>query len=144
MGNNIVQVQLNENKNTLTVDGIEYELTPGLHGLIMRKHPRPTQYNSNDYRVHKSLCAQTKVRSFPNPAGTARPYATWKYMHMPRKMVIPGERIKEEGESEDNDDTDTASIGDIDESSDISSPGILSPGTPAIPPSPAHTHLWKS
>ena len=54
---------------------------------------------------------------------------------MIRKMVTPGERIAEEGESEDTDDTDSvesypdsASIGDIGESSDISSPGILSPG----------------
>ena len=51
---------------------------------------------------------------------------------MLRKMVIPGERIAEV-ESEDTDDTDSvepypdiASIGDIVESSDISSPGILS------------------
>ena len=64
-------------------------------------------------------------------AGIARPHATWKWEHMFRKMVIPGERIAEEGESEDTDNTDivpdTASIGDIGESSDISSPGILSP-----------------
>ena len=51
MGNNIVQLQLNGNKKTLTADDTEYELTPGLHALIMRKHPRPTQYNSNDYRA---------------------------------------------------------------------------------------------
>ena len=43
---------------------------------------------------------------------------------MLRKMVIPEERIVEV-EYEDTDDTDTASIGDINESSDISSPGIL-------------------
>ena len=111
-GKKIVQLQLNENKKILTVDGTVYDFTPGLHPLIMRKHPRPTQYNSNDYRVCKSLCAQTKVRSFPNPAGTARPHAKWKYKHLPRKMVIPGERMTEEGESEDSDDIDTASIGD--------------------------------
>ena len=61
---------------------------------------------------------------------------------MIRKMVIPGERIAEEGESDDTDDTDSVksypdivSIGDIDRSalgvltsdSDVSSPGILSP-----------------
>ena len=60
---------------------------------------------------------------------------------MLRKMVIPGERIEEE-ESRDSDDTDTASIGDINESSsDILSPdsGILSPD---IPPSPAHTRSY--
>ena len=51
---------------------------------------------------------------------------------MLKKMVIPGERIAEV-ESEDTDDTDIvepysdiASIGDIGESADISSPGILS------------------
>ena len=63
---------------------------------------------------------------------------------MLRKMVIPAERIAEEGESEVTDDADSvesypdiASIGDIDESSDISSSG-----TPDIPPSPAHTRSY--
>ena len=52
------------------------------------------------------------------------------------------------GESEDSDDTDTASIGDIGELS--SSPGmlspdsgILSPGTPDIPPSLIHTRSYR-
>ena len=65
---------------------------------------------------------------------------------MLKKMVIPGERIVEV-ESEDTDDTDTAAIGDIGESSDISSPGILpsdygilSPGSSI--PSPAHTRSY--
>ena len=69
--------------------------------LMMSKHPRPNQWNSRDYQGYKSLCAQTKVRSFPNQSGAARPHATWKYMHMLRKMVISGERIIEE-ESEDS------------------------------------------
>ena len=73
-----MQLQLNENKKTLTVDDTEYDFTLGLHGLIMRKHSRPTQYNSNDYKAYKSLVAQAKVKSFPNIAGTARPHATWK------------------------------------------------------------------
>ena len=78
--------------------------------------------------------------------GKGRSHVTWKWKHMFRKMVIPAERIAEEGESEDTDDTDSvesypniASIGDIVESSDISSPGILSPDTPGPNiPSPAH------
>ena len=68
---------------------------------------------------------------------------------MLKKMVIPGERIAEE-ESEYTDDTDSveshhdiASIGDIGESSDISTPGIPSSdfgiSLPGIAPSPAHT-----
>ena len=73
---------------------------------MTNKHPRPTQYNSNDYKTYKSLVAQTKVKSFPNMAGTARPHATWKWKHMIRKMVIPWERIAEEEESEDTDDSD--------------------------------------
>ena len=63
-------------------------------------------------------------------------------------MVIPEERIAEE-ESEDTDAADSvesypdiASIGDIGESSDISSPGILSPDTSGIPPSPLHTRFY--
>ena len=67
---------------------------------------------------------------------------------MLRKMVIPGERIAEE-ESEDTDDTDSvesypdiASIGDIDESSDILS-DMLSPDPPGPSiPSPVHTRSY--
>ena len=117
---------------TLLVDDTEYKLTPGLLVLITNKHSRAGQWNSNDYKEYKPLVAQTKVKSFPNRTGTARPHATWKWKHMFRKMVIPGERIAEEGESEDTDDTDSvesypdiASIGDIGESSDISSYSIL-------------------
>ena len=117
MGNKVVQ--FDGNKKTLTVDDTGYKLSPGLEALIMLKDPRPTQYNSNDYKAYKSVVAQTKVKSFPNMAGTARPHATWKWKHIFRKMVIPGERIAEGGESEDTDDTDsvpdTASIGDIGE-----------------------------
>ena len=134
MGSKVVQ--FDGNKKTLTVDYTEYKLTPGLEALIMLKHPRPTQFNSNDYKAYKSLVAQTKVKPFPKIAGTARPHATWKWKHMFRKMVILGERIAEEGESEDTDDADSvesypdiASTGDISESSDI-----LSPGTSGIPP----------
>ena len=71
--------------------------------LITNKHPRPDQWKTNDYKVYKSLVAQTKVKSFSNRAGTARPHATWKWKHMLRKMVIPGERIAEEEESADID-----------------------------------------
>ena len=69
---------------------------------------------------------------------------------MSRKMVIPGESIAEEGESEDTDGSDSvesypdiATIGDIGESSDISSPGILSPDTSGIPPSSLHTRFSR-
>ena len=72
MGNKVMQ--FDGNKMTLTVDDTEYKLTPGLETLIMLKHPRPTQFNSNDYEAYKSLVAQTKVKSFPNIAGTARPH----------------------------------------------------------------------
>ena len=131
MGNEVVQI--NRNKRTSSVDDTEYDFTPGRHALIMSKHPRPTQYDSNDYRVYKTLCAQTKVRSFPNPAGAARPHATWKYKYMRRKMVIPGERIEEEEESEDTD--DTAPMGGE------PSAGILEPDFTVLP-LPAHTRSY--
>ena len=131
IGNKVVR--LNANGKTLSVDDTEYKLTPGLLLLITKKHPRAGQRNSNDYQVYKSLVAQTKVESFPNRTGASRPHATWKWKHILKKTVIPGEVIAEE-ESEDTDDTDRvkpypdiASIGDIGESSDISSDsGILS------------------
>ena len=49
-------------------------------------------------------------------------------------MVIPGQKIA--------DDTETASIGNIGESSDILSSDILSPGTSDILRSPAHTRSY--
>ena len=125
-------------------DDAEYKLIRDLLVLITNKHPRAGQWHSNDYKAYKSLVTQTKIESFPNRTGTARPHATWKWKHMFRKMVIPGERIAEEGESEDTDDTDSvesypgiAPIGDIGESFDISSPGIH-----GIPPPPLHTRSY--
>ena len=76
MGNKVVQ--FDRNKKTLTVDDTEYKHTPGLEALIMLKHPRPTQLNSNDNQEYKSLVTQTKVKSFLNRAGTARPHDKWK------------------------------------------------------------------
>ena len=138
MGNKIVEID--ENKKILTVDGREYDLTPGVRPIITKKHPQPSQWSFSDYQVYKSLCQQTKVRSHLNPEGAARPHATWKYKHMLKKMVVPGEKIVEE-EYEESKDTDTASIGD---SSSISFRKSRS-GPPSVvipPPSPAHTHPY--
>ena len=43
MGNKAVR--LNVNRKTLTVDDMDYKLTPGLLELITIKHPRREQYN---------------------------------------------------------------------------------------------------
>ena len=127
IGNKVLR--LDENGKPLSVGDTEYKLTPGLFVLITKKHPLAGQWNSNDYQVYESIVAQIKVKSFSNRTGASRPHATWKWKHMLQKMVIPGERIVIE-ESEDTDDTDCvesypdiASIDDIGESSDISSPG---------------------
>ena len=119
-----------------------YKLTTGLLELITNKNPRPDRHNLNDKEVYISLVAQTRVKSFPNRTDDARPHAAWKWKYMLKKMVIPGERISEEEGSEDTDDTATASIGDIGESSDILSSDISSTGTSDIPPSPAHTRSY--
>ena len=132
MGSEIVGV----NENTLTVGDREYDLTPGLQAFIMQKHPQVSQWSSRDYRTYKSLAAQTKVKSHPNPRGSTRPRATWKYKHMLKRMTVPGQSIREE-ESEDTGSTDTDSMADISESSPAG-PGILSPGMP----SPAHTRSY--
>ena len=138
MGSEIVGV----NENTLTVGDTEYDLTPDLWAFIMQRHPQVSQWPSRDYRAYKSLSAQTKVRSHPNPRGSTRPRATWKYKHMLRRMNLPGESIPEEEGSEDTDGTDTDSIGYIGESS----PSILSTYSgilsPDMPPSPAHTRSY--
>ena len=57
MGNN--GVRFDASRKTLSVDDTEYKLTPRLLVLITQKHPRPTQYNNNDYKIYSSLVAQT-------------------------------------------------------------------------------------
>ena len=89
MGSEIVYIS--ENGTILNVDGVEYDLTPGLHTLIVQKHPCPNQWTSGDYQAFKYFSIQTKVRSHPNPRGVARPHATWKYKHILQKMIVPGE-----------------------------------------------------
>ena len=91
MGNKVVRFDVNG--KTLSVDDTEYKLKAGLVVLITQKHPRPTQYNSNDYKTYKSLVAQ--VKSFQNRTAVARPHITWKWKHMP-KTVISAERIAAE------------------------------------------------
>ena len=44
MGGEIFKIS--ENGTILDVDGVEYDLTPGLHTLIVQKHPRPNQWTS--------------------------------------------------------------------------------------------------
>ena len=89
------------------------------------RQSKQTSITSSDYKAYKELVAQTKVKPFPNRAGTGRPHATWKWEHMRRKMTEPGESIAEEIEPEDTDGTDSvpgaASIGDT-ESTDTASP----------------------
>ena len=112
MGNKAVQLDIK--RKILTVDYTVYKLTPDLLELITNKHPRLGQYNNNDEGVYRSLVVQTRVKSFPNRTAGDRPHATWKWKQLLKKMVIPGERITEEEEgSEDTDDTDTVSTGDI-------------------------------
>ena len=90
-------MQFDGNRKTFTVDDTENKITPGMEALIMVKHPRSTQFNSSDYK-HKSLVAQTKVKSFQIRAdNAAQPHTTRKWKHMLKKKVIPGERIAEEG-----------------------------------------------
>ena len=57
MGSEIVKIS--ENGTILNVDGVEYDLTPGLHTLIVQKHPRPNQWTSGDYQAYKYLSIQT-------------------------------------------------------------------------------------
>ena len=139
MGNKVLQID--ENKNTLTVDDTVYDLTPGLYAFIMQKHPGISQWPSRDYQAYKSLCKQTKVRLFPNSAGVARPHATWKYKHMLRKMIVPGEKIVEE-ESEESEDTDTASIGDLSSTISFRQSSSGPPSHDIPPPSPVHTRSY--
>ena len=80
MGNKIVEID--ENERVLSVDGTKYDFTPGLWAFITQKHPQVSQWPSRDYRTYKSLSPQTKVKSHPNPRGSTRPRATWKYKHM--------------------------------------------------------------
>ena len=94
MGSEIVKIS--ENGTILNVDSVEYDLTPGIHTLIVQKHPRSNQWTSGDSQAYKYISIQTKVRSHPNPRGVARPRSAWKYKHMLRKMIVPAESIVEE------------------------------------------------
>ena len=82
-----------------------------------------------DYRTHKF---------HPNPRGSTRPRATWKYKHMLKRMTVPGESLPEE-ESDDTDGTDTDSMGDISEPA-ILSPVIMSSDSGIMSPGPSRTH----
>ena len=137
MGNKIVEI--NENERFLNVDGREYNFTPGLRALIMQKHPLISHWPSSDYQIYKSLSAQTKVRSHPNPEGAARPRSTWKYKHLLRKMAVHGEKIIDE-ESEESAGTDTDSMRGTSPGILSADSGILSQSPP--PPSPAHTRSY--
>ena len=128
-------VKISENGTILNVDGVEYDLAPGLNTLIVQKHPRPNQWTSGDYQAYKYLSIQTKVRSHLNPRGVARPRSTSKYKHMLRKMIVPGESIVEE-ESEDSEDSVAGEC--TDSSSPPIKPGLFTKST-SEPPSPAHT-----
>ena len=88
VGNKIVEID--ENEMFLIVDGRKYDFTPGFQALIMQNHPLISHWPSSDYQIYKSLSAQTKVKSHPNPEGAARPRSTWKYKHLLRKMVVHG------------------------------------------------------
>ena len=105
MGNKIVEID--ENERFLNVDGRKCNFTQGLWAFIIQKHPQVSQWPSRDYRTYKSLSAQTKVKSHPNPRGSTRPHATWKYKHMLKRMTVPGESIPEEEVSEDTNGTGT-------------------------------------
>ena len=69
-------VEIGENERFLIVDGRKYDFTPGLWAFITQKYPQVGQWASRDYRTYKSLSAQTKVKSHPNPRGSTRPRAT--------------------------------------------------------------------
>ena len=131
MGSEIVEID--ENERFLSVDGRNYDFTPGHWAFITQKHPQV----SRDYRTYKSLSAH--VKSHPNSRGSSRPRATWKYKHMLKRMTVPGESIPEE-ESEDTDGTDTDSMGDIREPA-ILSPAIISSDSGILSPGPSPAHI---
>ena len=88
MGSEIVEID--ENERFLIVDGRKYDFTQGLWAFITQKHSQVSQWPSRDYRTYKSLSAQAKVKSHPNPRGSTRPRVTWKYKHMLKRMTVPG------------------------------------------------------
>ena len=67
MGSEIVEID--EHERFLIVDGRKYDFTPGLWEFITQKHPQVSQWPSRDYRTYKSLSAQPKFKSHPDPRG---------------------------------------------------------------------------
>ena len=101
--------------------------------MIWNERPRPAQYNDNDLEAYENLVRQT-----------VKPYEMWKYENIPRDIPDDVGDTNSEG-------FDAASVGDVGESSDISSPGLASPAStlkpvPPLPspPSPAHTRARAS
>ena len=91
MGSTLVEYNVRE--ETLTVDGREYKLTPGLLVLIQAEVPQETQYTGNDLKEYEKVVRKTKVRSFPNPnmKGDSDPHDTWNIHIYPRiclKMLM--------------------------------------------------------
>ena len=79
--------------------------------LIMYKTPRPQHDTSDDYSAYKAIVAQTSVRAYPNKrTGSASPRSTWKWKHMLKGMVIPGD-VVEEGDS--TDDSSAPTLGEL-------------------------------
>ena len=130
MGNKIIEID--EHDKFLIVDGTRYDFTPGLWAFITQKHPQVSLWSSHDYRTYKALSAQTQVKSHPNPRGSTRPRATWKYKHMLKRVTIPGKGIPEE-ESEDTDGTET----DSKEDSSELAPVLMSPDSSIMSPAPS-------
>ena len=89
-----------------------------------------------DYRTHKSLSAQTKVKSHPNPRGSTRRRATWKYKHMLKRMYLYLGKVYQRKKKKILKAQTLISMGDGDILSTDS--GILSPGMP----SPVHTRSY--
>ena len=121
-----------------------YNLTSGLE-LITNKHPRPEQHNIDDEGVYRSLVAQTRVKSFPNRTAGDLPHVTWKWKQLLKKMVVSGEMIGEESRDTDGTDSvesDTASVGDTESSTEIASPVSTRKGWEDVPSSPARTRPY--
>ena len=70
----------------------------------MYKKHRPQHYTSDDYSAYKAIVAQTRVRAYPNKGtGSARARSTWKWKHMLKVMVIPGDMVEEEADDSTDD-----------------------------------------
>ena len=105
-------VEIDENSDII-VDGVKYNGTTGLWGLVMMSDPLESSYTQNDLHMHNDLLYQTNVMSHPHNVvlGKSRYSKTKKSMHIfPLLKTLSS--AEDDNANHDGDDNDDAAFED--------------------------------